>query len=313
MVAPPPDAREEADIQEPLLYETAPVGETVGPFIYVIPEDFNRQRLASYAIDDASFLEAPGGRAYAEPSFLCGQHSWVMRQRFSWSGSVHAKCDIAYLKPVHVGSTIHVTGQISGKYERRGGRYVIFQLQTTDDHGEPLCRVENTMLLNFRDVIAWRNPREGSRASAEPQQTGTAGTAANSQRVLSLGPKTLRRKDILGFFQAEERVYGPHPSIHNDDSIARAAGLSDIIAPGRYSIGLLNCLFARTFGLRWLHGARYSVSFRQNLLPGIVVQVEASPDGAAVGDDITCFTIGSRDVSAGRTILSGTASLSLHG
>lgn len=232
-----------------------------------------------------------------------------MRRRFAWSGSVHAKCDIAYLKPVHVGATIHVTGQIRGKYQRRGGRYVVFQLETTDDRGDLVCRVENTMLLNFRDVITGR---AASQASTEPQQAGTADTVASAQRVLSLEPKTLRRTDILSFFQAEESVYGPHPSIHNSEAIAGAAGLSDIIAPGRYSIGLLNCLFARTFGVRSLHGARYSVSFRQNLLPGIVVQVQASPDGTTAAGDNARFTISSRDVASGRMILSGTADLPIH-
>jgi hypothetical protein len=295
---------------EPLLYETARIGETVGPFAYVVPEDFNRQRLASYAISDASFLDAPNGRAYAEPSFLCGQHSWVMRRRFSWDGSVHAKCDIAYLKPVHVGATIHVTGLISGKYERRGGRYVVFELQTADDDGDPVCRVENTMLLNFGEVMTLReHRREGIQAPAEPPPVETAGPAL----VLSLGPKPLRRGDILRFFQAEEGVYGPHPSIHNSAGIAQAAGLADIIAPGRYSIGLLNCLFARTYGSHCMRGARYSVSFRQNLLPGIVVHVQASPGGSVAASDTMSFTVGSRDAATDRIILSGTASLSRHG
>jgi len=81
----PPSA---TPVTEPLQYETAPIGESVGPFSYTIPLDHNRQRLAAYSLPASAFLPGTG---WAEPSLLCGQHSWVMRQRFSWGGSVHAK------------------------------------------------------------------------------------------------------------------------------------------------------------------------------------------------------------------------------
>ena len=300
---------------EPLLFDTVRIGERIGPFSYVIPEDFNKKRLASYAIDDAAFMPGPDGRDHVEPSLLCGQHSWVMRRRYSWEGSVHAKCDIEYLKPVAVGAKIHVTGRISGKYERRGGRYVVFQLLTTDDAGDAVCRVENTMLLNFREVIALRGQAgEPARQSGE-QRAGT-GPAQGPGLVLSYGPKPLRREDILLFFQAEEDVYGRHPSIHNTQAIAHAAGLADIIAPGRYSIGLMNCMFARLYGDRWMRGAQYSVSFLRNLLPGVVAQVQASlTDGARAGDTgrAKTFNVACRDAASGRTVLCGTASLLLDG
>jgi hypothetical protein len=292
---------------EPLVYETIPVGDRIGPFTYVVPEDFNRKRLATLGIDDAGFVTGPDGCEYAEPSFLCGQHSWVMRRRYSWGGSVHAKCDIAYLKPVRLGATIHVTGEIAGKYERRGGRYAVFRLQTADDDGDLVCRVENTMLLNFREVAALRKQ---PRAAAQPARQSPASEATGPSLSLSFGPRPLRREDILGFFRAEEDVYGSHPSIHNVEAIAQAAGLADIIAPGRYSIGLLNCMFARLYGERWLRGARYSVTFLQNLLPGIVAQVQASPDGGAIAAAAAeTFDVCCRDNASGRTVLAGTASL----
>jgi hypothetical protein len=297
---------------EPLVYETMPVTECVGPFTYVVPEDFNRKRFASYSIGNAAFVTGPDGRDYAEPSFLCGQHSWVMRRRFSWGGSVHAKCDIAYLKPVCLGATIHVSGRISGKYERRGGRYAVFELQTTDDDGDLVCRVENTMLLNFREVAALRRQsRDATQAAESPPSSDDTGPSL----ALSFGPKPLRREDILRFFQAEEDVYGPHPSIHNVEAIAQAAGLADIIAPGRYSIGLMNCMFARLYGERWLRSGTYSVSFLQNLLPGVVAHVQAKPGARTVPDPTAAeaFEVCCRDAASGRTVLAGTASLSVDG
>ena len=285
---------------ESLVYDTAPIGETVGPIGYTIPLDYNRQRLASYGLSEQAFLP---GTAWAEPSLLCGQHSWVMRQRFSWGGSVHAKCDIALLKPVALGARISVTCRLSGKYERRGGRYVVFTLETRDDAGDLVCQVDNAMLLNFREVIAARRMARG-------ENTAAANTPAPPVDIpelqLSFGPRSLGRDDILGFFAAEEAVYGAHPSLHNRQDIAQAAGLPDIIAPGRYSIGLMNCMFARLYGEAWLSGARYSVTFLQNLLPGLRLRAQAK---AAGNGAVRNFDIVSLDEASGRPVLSGTASL----
>lgn len=283
---------------EPLIYNRAPIGEAVGPVAYTIPLDYNRRRLASYSLPESAFLTASG---FAEPSLLCGQHSWVMRKRFSWEGSVHAKCDIVLLKPVTLGARIHVSCCLSGKYERRGGRYVVFTLETHDDAGDLVCSVDNSMLLNFREVIEARRKFGGE---TRPQ---VAPSVSDEPALrLSFGAKTLRREDILEFFGAEESVYGPHPSLHNRKDIAQAAGLADIIAPGRYSIGLMNCMFTRLYGESWLSGARYSVSFLQNLLPGLRLQAEARFGGDANTGN---FGLVSMDRGSDRAVLSGTASL----
>ena len=285
---------------EPLVYETAPIGESVGPITYTIPADYNRRRLASYGLPNDAFLP---GTDWVEPSLLCGQHSWVMRQRYSWGGSVHARCDIAFLKPVALGARIHVTCRLEGKHERRGGRYVVFRLETHDEGGDLVCQVDNSMLLNFREVIT---ARRAAATATRTEHEATIATNDTPDLRLGFGPKRLTRDDILEFFAAEEAVYGLHPSLHNRTDIAQAAGLSDIIAPGRYSIGLMNCMFTRLYGDAWLSGARYSVAFLQNLLPGVCLQADARPnaDGGRATFAITCM-----DETAQRPVLSGTAAL----
>jgi hypothetical protein len=283
---------------EPLIYETAPIGEAVAPIAYTIPLDYNRRRLASYSLPESAFLP---DRGFAEPSLLCGQHSWVMRKRFSWEGSVHAKCDLALLKPVALGERILVSCRLSGKYERRGGRYVVFTLETHDNVGDLVCSVDNSMLLNFREVIEARRKTGGE---SKPRVTPSVSDEPALQ--VSFGANTLVRENILEFFGAEESVYGLHPSLHNRKDIAEAAGLADIIAPGRYSIGLINCMFTRLYGERWLSGARYSVTFLQNLLPGLQLQVQARVGGNAKTGS---FDIVSMDQRSNRAVLSGMVSL----
>jgi acyl dehydratase len=301
---------EERMMVEPLRYDSVRLHEPIGPFSYVVPADFNEKRLPSLSIDDPGYFADRDGRHYAEPSFLCGQHSWVVRQRYSWGGSVHAKCDVQFLKPVYPGATIHVGAEVVGKYERRGGHYVVFQVETRDDQGGVVSRVQNTMLLNLREVLTYRKQVAGQPREAERRSDAPPARSSRPDLLVSFGPKTLRRDDILRFFRAEEEVYGVHPCIHNDEAIAKAAGLADIVAPGRYLIGLMNCMFAMIYGTQWLQRGRYSVSFLNNLLPGIVAHVRAGVPSAA-GSAVTARTFGvtCHDDASGKALLSGTAGL----
>jgi hypothetical protein len=148
---------------------------------------------------------------------------------------------------------------------------------------------------------------------ADPTATGPAEReeSGNPELAVSFGPKRLARDDILKFYAAEELVYGPHASLHNDEALAKAAGLADIIAPGRYSLGLVNCMLGSLHRDRWLAGARISVVFLRNLLPGVVLRAKAilreqsgliSRPAATI--DLTCV-----DERSGLPVLLGTARL----
>jgi acyl dehydratase len=297
---------------EPLVYETVKFNETIGPFRYFVPADYNERRLKSISVDNAAFLENGDGRFYAEPSFLCGQHSWVIRQRYSWGGSVHAKCEVQFLKPVFPGTHITVTAEVVDKYERRGGHYVVFQMVTVDEEKEEVARVKNTMLLNLREVLEYKKKMAADKTKTEEVAERVPGPDGSTPKLLiTFGPKTIRREDILSFFQTEEAIYGVHPCIHNDEAIAKRAGLADIVAPGRYLIAIMNGMFGNVFGKRWFRSAKYSVSFMSNLLPGIVAQSQGTlPVSAPQPGESKekCFDVLCQDVS-GKKLLSGTVSV----
>jgi hypothetical protein len=60
-------------------------------------------------------------------------------------------------------------------------------------------------------------------------------------------------------------------------------------------------MFAKVYGPAWLSSARYSVSFLNNLLPGIVADVRAAVPGAPRAFDVSC-----RDAGSGTALLAGT-------
>lgn len=292
---------------EPLDYDTVPLGEEVGPFRYLLPPDFNDRRLPTLGVHDKSCLLDVDGREVAEPSVLCGQHTWTLRRRFHWFGSVHAKCEIEYLLPVHVGSAIEVRSVIAEKYERRGGRYVVFLLETRRADGELACRVRNTMLLNFAEVQARRRQEAATRgAAAQPAPAVAAPGPLAAGAALVAGPLAFERQAMIDFFASDESVYGPHPSIHNDAGIAAKIGLGDIIAPGRYGIALMNGALLRLLGPAGLRGARYEVSILNNLVPGMRALAEAR---AAAAGQPGSLAFDCRDEVSGRMLLSGRLAL----
>jgi hypothetical protein len=60
-------------------------------------------------------------------------------------------------------------------------------------------------------------------------------------------------------------------------------------------------MFAKVYGPAWFHSARYSVSFLNNLLPGVVAEVRAGVPGAAGAFSVSC-----RDAASGKALLAGT-------
>lgn len=282
---------------EPLVFETVEPGEIIGPFKYRLPGDLNARRLASLGMSDRECLRTPQGREVAEPSILCGQHSWTFRNRYHWTGSVHAKCEVEFLAPTYVGTEISVTSCLVDKYERRGGRYVVLEMENRDEAGALTTRVRNTMLLNYADV---RSKRDESRAPGNAAPPRESAPPAE----LALGPTLLRREDLIAYFDCEEQIYGPLPSIHNDSARAHKLGLPDIIAPGRYALGLFNTTLFRFMGTRWLHGSKFVVSIRNNVAPGVNAEVKTHylPEKSS---EQSAFSFDCRDRATGRPIVTG--------
>lgn len=284
-------------------YDTIPVGEVVGPFKYKIPADFNLKRLPTIGVRDRSCMVDAQGREIAEPSVLCGQHTWTLRRRFHWFGSVHAKCDIEYLGPVYVGSNIEVTSTVSEKYERRGGKYVVFLLETRRDDGQLACKVRNTVLLNFAEVHAARQSAVAGKP--QPDIRSESREASGAPACISAGPFAFERQSMIDFFGSDEDVYGLHPSIHGDSAIAAKLGLKDIIAPGRYGIGLMNGALLRLFGPRALQGAHYDLSILNNLEPGMVANAVIRESDVGVDRERRVFRFDCKDQVSGKMLLSG--------
>jgi hypothetical protein len=287
---------------EPLIYEAVQPGVTIGPDKYRLPSDFNVGRLASLGMTDRQCLLTADGREVAEPSILCGQHSWTFRNRYHWTGSVHAKCEVEFLAPTFVGTEISVTSYLVDKYERRGGRYVVLEMETRDENDRPTTRVRNTMLLNYADVRSKRN--ESAREVSDDQEPQESSLPVH----MTLGPKRLGRDELIAYFNCEEQIYGPLPSIHNDASRAHKLGLPDIIAPGRYMLGLLYTALFRFHGTGWLQGSRFAVSIRNNVAPGLDVQLRNTYLPASSGDRRN-FSFDGRDEASDRPIVTGTFSL----
>ncbi|MDP8217810.1 MAG: hypothetical protein P9M03_03690, partial [Candidatus Theseobacter exili] len=271
----------------------------------------NEKRLEALTIRDRTFLESKDGRLYAEPSVLCGLDTWVLRTRYSWSGSVHAKCEVEYFKSFFPGTFITATGKIIDQYEKRGGRYFVSEVNTRDEHGNILCRVRNTMLLNLKELLEYKKTMVKSKKNNSGKKNENK-EENKSEVCLSFEQKELTMDNILLFWEIEESIYGSYPCIHNTVRLAKEAGLADIVAPGRYSIGLLNAMFGNIWGELWLQRGKYEVYFLNNLLPGVLPKVTAeammgNTDGSS--DKKKVFNVVCRDNASNKHLLAGRASV----
>jgi hypothetical protein len=73
----------------------------------------------------------------------------------------------------------------------------------------------------------------------------------------------------------------------------------------------MSCLLGSLHRGRWLPGARFSVVFLRNLLPGVVLRATAIPRerSSLIGRPATTIDITCMDERSGLPVLSGTAEL----
>ena len=90
-----------------------------------------------------------------------------------------AKCEIRWHIPVSAGDTITASRRVLEKYERRGSRFVTFQVQAFNQHNQPAAEYDYTCIFDYAQSQRQRPnpanppPSETAAAPSSPQQTET--------------------------------------------------------------------------------------------------------------------------------------------
>lgn len=140
---------------------------------------------------------------------------------------VHATHELLYQRPIRQDETLHIASRIVAARQRRSGLHLTTRLQSTDDAGN--LAFESRAGLLLRGVSGTESGDDAdSNADLLPAKSfGDAMPEWKEDREVPVG--------FAHVYTACARIWNP---IHTDLSVARRAGLEDIILHGTATLAL---------------------------------------------------------------------------
>jgi acyl dehydratase len=108
------------------------VGLTVGPLIYTITPDMVTDFCAALAVDPAPYL----ADAAMPPTLLATDYIPLLHGKLELGWGLMARHSLKILRPVKVGDTVTVTGEVTDKYVRKGRHYWTLRYLVRNSAGE---------------------------------------------------------------------------------------------------------------------------------------------------------------------------------
>jgi acyl dehydratase len=244
-------------------------GTELGEFSYELTRDYADRHLR--ATEQERYSDA--GLA---PVSLLAADGVLLADRF-WdiSQSVHAGQRLEVVRIPRVGDRLTVRGAAREKFVKKGRRYVVSDITTTDGRGELVARGVTTGVLVYAEGESGEERREES-----PRPAG-------APVLETLGP--LVRTMTL----EKMRLYEPpgEKNIHTDDDLARAAGLPAAIATGTQFLAYVFDLLYRTYGIDSVVGTELNARIRLPVFAGDSIETSAdvvSREGSRVEHTVRC-------------------------
>ncbi|MBI3965393.1 MAG: MaoC family dehydratase N-terminal domain-containing protein [Chloroflexi bacterium] len=267
---------------------TAIVGSQVGEHVtHVTP-----RRIMAYAAGlsdyNARYFDDTRGEPLVAPPVFGVTLDWPLQERVAAlmqldpveaRQAVHASHDMAFHRPVRAGDVLTTRGQVIGVEERSAGTYAVTRYETSDGSGEPVLTVYYGRL--FRGVGATGEPRWVERPPAQPSSGSGADSGPGWTSEIPIAP------GLPHVYSECADIYNP---IHTELSVAKAAGLPDIILHGTATLALAaREVVDRVCGGDPARLKRIAARFAAMVLPGTTIRMEGSP-GAAV-DGVTPYRV----------------------
>jgi acyl dehydratase len=282
----------------PLALSRDIVGVSVGPIAHEIDARWLMAYAAGLGETDGRYYDtiAAAGLA-AHPLFpVC--YEWpamvALRDRIAQEElsirSVHATHDLTLHRPPRAGDRLSTTARVTGLAHRRAGTLMIVRQETVDADGRPVSTTDYGSV--YRDVGF-----EGEDAGAGPDAPARSVMPAGSVALPVVAPAGLAH-----VYTECARIWNP---IHTDVSVARAAGLPDIILHGTATLALAVSLVLAHLAADPREVTRVRARFTGMVpLPSrLTVRVSVSAGGKAVAFDAASHD-GALVLSAGTLSLS---------
>ncbi|MPZ22846.1 MAG: hypothetical protein GEU28_04760 [Dehalococcoidia bacterium] len=283
-------------------------GEVIaGMHLGVHQHEMTEEVLAEYASavkDDNPWyrIQSPYGRPVA-PALITHKEvfnfpGWYLPNVY---GNLHARQEWELFNPALLGDTISTSGNVVGRYVKRGRDFVVTEVTATHAGGQLVSRSrthQSFLMDHQKDNMAV----EKGRKKTEP-------AVADEPAVLEQirGPLKLVDQEMC------LKYSGPTRNYHNDVDAARKRGFPDIVVQGSMSICFISELMTRRFGEGWYTGGRMAVNLIDVLWGGEQTRACASinkytPEGKARRAHLTVWT----EKDSGAKTVVGQASALVH-
>ena len=178
-----------------------------------------------------------------------------------------AKCEIRWHRPVSAGDTITASRRVLEKYERRGSRFVTFQVQAFNQHNQLAAEYDYTCIFDYaqgqrqRPNPANPPPSETAAPPSSPQQTGNPPllTLQTAQPGTQLTPLSITESQETINRRSAFRLAGrpSESNIHTDAEFARQNIFGAIVNSGPATMSYIDQMLQRSFLPEALyHGGR---------------------------------------------------------
>jgi acyl dehydratase len=174
------------------------------------------------------------------------------------------KCEVRWSRPALAGDTITSTRRVLEKYERRGSRFVTFQVEASNQRGEPVAEYDYTCIFEY---AGGQKELPGGNSPAQPTPEGKPPPpeAAGPPRLLKFAEVSVGHQlPALSITESQEvinrkndfRLAGrPSPSnIHTDEEFARQNIFGGTVNSGPATMSYVDQMLQLSFPLQAFHG-----------------------------------------------------------
>lgn len=256
-------------------------GTELGELTYELtPEHVDRHLRAT---DQTPYTDA----TLAPVSILAADGVNLADRFWDISQSVHAGQRLEVVRAPRIGDALTVRGTAREKFIKRGRRYVVTDVTTTDGRGQLVARGVTTGVLVYS---------EGEVERGETPGPGRAAVEHPAPPLEKLGPlaRTMSFDKMVLYEPPGEQ------NIHTSNEIARAAGLPAAIATGTQFLAYVFDLLYRSHGLDSVVGTIVDARIRLPVFAGDRLETiaELTSPGTQRSYTIRCSSVRG-DVIAG--------------
>jgi hypothetical protein len=259
-------------------------GDDLGTFTYELTRELVERHLR--ATDQEPYPDA----RKAPVSILATDGVELSGQFWDISQSVHAGQRTEIVRIPEIGEKLCVRGVARDRFVKKGRRYVVSDITTSDVSGEVVARGVTTGVLVYA---------EGQVDEGAARRRGEPDAVPNPRPVLHRLEPLVREMtlDKMTLYEPPGEV-----NIHTDDALARGAGLPAPIATGTLFLAYVFDRLYRSYGFDSVVGTAVDVRIRRPVFAGDRIETDIeliSREGARHEHDVRCRGPGG-DVIVGR-------------